>query len=1450
MTDDEFMKQYGVDTSAKSAPLPEDDFMKKYGAEPNDGAMEAIKKGSKNVAGGIDAIGDFIYGIPKFGAQGALAVASRGLGILTGNKATLNDTWDAAGKMIDEAAPGFGKMDHVDELPGYTYPNYPLQKIGEGINYVGDKAGEITGSGDVAGGVKLAANFLPFHVLPKMVGKGISRAGGTVKDFINKSDVPEIKAPPPIPIPEDTFMKQYGSQDELPLTNSIEDIATNQNARTNQGDMFNDNQGAPAIPYDPTARIPSDAQAELPLTNSVQDVANQGSNPNGQLDMFGGAENQVSREPMSQIPEITPQVALRKAMDAEEAGKTAEVAFWKERAMELIREERAKENTPREPIHVNDVGTAADPKTMDALTRSTEGISYENVPPDGVIPRDAQRLPNGEPMLRVPRGNEWTKDENGIPVRQGLPESTVAPDYINRYMRQDEGSRNDLGNAIQEANGPKLGPDDSYGSSPLEAPSTPESTQLVNDLKSSNGIRRGAGPMGSQRGSIQLGTGDLAKAYRAIDKFILDAHAKFIAAGKYPLNKIVGALPEHVMRSMPGMKDALKDIIVNPPSGDQILADALKENITGKVWNNVQSGMALAGEKLHSTALVGAARWLQTAYNKTAYRDRTVVRPIEHALANLSSKDFNSLKDVLNEEMAIKKDRFTPQELAQKLTPRQVELYGKLRAALDTSLDETNATRKAAGLEPIDRNKAYAASMRNGDFGLPVYIKTADGGTKLAAFIQSETKAHANRALEHMKKVYGDKIDWDQTKIARKGDTSGIGVPRDVISGYTEMLKFLPEGDPLAHEIGASIEKLQEANGNKFQNHNQRFLDKHYVPGYEGDKPWLSESENAKAFMKAQMDYLRNSYAWNHMQEAVTNIKKLTGSPELAKAQPGVVKLIQAHLDRATGVSSNLVSSLENGIAGIIPSINYSRADGLHAGIGVSRRSLYRFTSSVKGATYLQQLSMSPGFMLATPLQGMLAIANHRLLSNQGNKHSAIKTLVNTVRDSGIAIAEDHLHAMTGAHAVLPGMSAIGREALNWGEDNNVFTKNVIDEAQTLRPQGAMNTLVNKVKPTIATPERINRITVFMSFAQHLTDSGMPKLEAFRKAAEFTGHSVTSMEAHDRPLIVNKLGVLGEMGYQYHSYLFNEYNQLSLLARHAAEGPGIRTGPLVAHMAGLMALGGVMALPGAKMVSDTWDKFKDSIARFKPDWYHYVQGIGMKGFMAQHSTDAVTASAVSGPLSQALGIDLSSRFDTSPLDVKHLFNQFATAPQEMMEWGALGKAAIQPTNRLNWEQALWAQSPPFARGMEETSLPDFTNGKDKHGNTLARRAGDINDPQTVVRRTPHDVDIRRLGLRSTNEARDMTINIANNEEQKRLVFAQKQLIGEMVRAVANKQEGASEYARKAMDLVPNANLITQALDQSVIDQKLTPSERDKLRVQNLAILRKVARIRNTENANH
>lgn len=1412
MTDDDFAKSIG----AVQVNSSDDDFAKSIGAVPIQSNSDGLfKKNLKNAGGALAGIGDMVIGIPKMGAQGALALAARAM---AGKGVTLNDTWKAAGEELNDNpyVPDIGKLTGTTQNPGYQAINYPFQKLGEGIDYGAQKTEQgltpligARSAGDMAGQVSMLGNAFGADLGVR----ALHGAGKGVKEFLKKNETTPTL--PPEVTADEIGAVPYTSQDELPFTNSVEDIAGQRNAQGNQADLFNNNQGAPAVPYDPTARVPTSAQNELPLQNSVQDVANQASNPNGQMDMFGGAQNAVSRDPMSEIPEITPQVALRKALDAEDAGKQAEAAFWRERAMEMVREQRARGAVSQGPIHVNDIGTASDPATMDALTRSTQGVSYENVPPDGIIPRDSTKA-----GLEVPQGNLWERDENGIPVRKGLPTDT--PDLsttatVQGILNQDTGARNDLGNAIQEANGPKTGPDEHFGAGPLETPSQPFNN-IINK-----------GPGKNQRGSAPM-LDDLTRAAADLVSKAGDAFGKVTG-------KLVGMLPEDHMSKVSG-----KDMIYKPESGEKVLPRALAQgSMDTHLWKNFQSGLALAAEKTGSVALKHVGEWLNWSDKRTHMDNKQTVNPIHGMLKKLPQNDFDTLHKMMLSEQGSGK-RFSDADLSGSLSSKGVEAYKALRGALDASWQRSVATRKVLGLPAVTREQAYHASLHHGDFKQSFYDKSG----KLVWHVASGDKLAQLKAESWIKKNIPG-IDWDRSKPYFAPESVGVNVPRDIMSAYQHMMQFLDKDDPTTTLISDTINKYNAQRGLEAKSFDERFLEKSNIPGFEGNKLWLSQKENSKAFMNAQVKYLRDSNHWNNLQEALAQMKPILSNKTLIKQQPNIMAVAAAHVSRELGITGNKLAPLEASLAkatGYVPGVpKIGIIDGKPvAAYGVSRGNVYKGVNDVKTATYLTMLGANIPYMITTPLQAVMSIAQHRALTTQGFTHNVMKTTINSLTDVAAGLAKHMASSMTGKDVKVP-MSDLGGRILKYAEQNGILDKTVMDETGDTRGHAILDPLKKTLGQTITAPEKIARFSTFVAFAHHLMDGGkLSEADAFKKAEDFTNHSLTSMRRADKPLIVDKLGTAGNLGYVFKSYLFNEYNQLSQFAGLARKG---NTTPLLAHLGLLFTLGGALALPGVNEMDGAYDLWKTAMANTQGEHTAgYKPDIGVKGAILR---DLPTWASI-GTASDVTGTNLGTRFSTQVADLRNPLSDVAVPIQEGKELMSFKDWAIDPTMR-NAMQAAHANIGSTGKGMMETHLnaykninPNTPDGRNPNGTQSYRKSSDINDVSTDYKRTPSDEAKRSLGMYSDQEYKTKQIRYANEKESERIDTAYNKMMKLAVSAgVAGDAPRAKIFAQKALELDPDGAKFNKKLNQSLIDMGTTPEERDKMKASNILELRKVQR---------
>jgi hypothetical protein len=1123
-------------------------------------------------------------------------------------------------------------------------------------------------------------------------------------------------------------------------------------------------------------------QEELPLASSVEDVAAAQNARGNQMDMFLPDQARTT-EPWKPL-----------------VGDQAELPL--ENSVQQVAEHGS------EPVGQMDMFGAENPVSTDPM-REIPAIQPQV---DMRRAMDAQEA-SMDQQAAAQRQGQWTTDENGIPIRTDIEPPMTTPDYANRYMRQDEGARNDLGNAIQEANGPKLGSEDHWGSEPIQT-SSPEFNSVMNGLGN------------SQRGSTDFfgAVQGLVKVIKATRALLDRATSRLSDKINSPLAKIVGKLPEDHMAALPGMSD----LIFKPEDGTTWVQKALAEGINKINFpKNWQSGAIMAGEKFKSAALQGVGQWLNWLNKRMDYDIRTTVKPIEKQFSHLPRQEFEDLHKVFISEM-FNRQRLSETELQSKLTPKQLQAYKALRGALDQAYERANTTRAKLGLDPISREEAYGASMRRGDWKQSFYDKNG----RLVYHVASTNRIAAGKAVAWLKKnVPG--IDWEKSGAPKYApELTGVGAPRDVLSGYHEMLKWFDPTSKEAQAIADAIHNYNDEHGFSLGGHSQRFLEKANVPGFEGNKPWLSDKENATYFFESQMGYLKDSSHWNNAQEALVHLNEIVKNPELAQKQPNIMDYAKKLVAREMGVSPNIFKQVESELAKVL---------------GVSRTTLYHRVSDLKAGTYLQMIGGSIGYMIATPLQGMLSVAMHRYLTTQGNSHNVMKTIVKTAADTSAALMRHYLHEMTGKDIAIP-MSDIGKRALMYAEDNGIVSKNITDEYQHLGSSRMMGAIKGVLNPTIQGPEKVGRLSVFMSMVHHLSDarSGLSEKEIFQKAEDFTNHSMTDMSSPARPMIVDKMGAAGELGYVFHSYLFNAAHQMSLFAREGLRG---NVSPLLAYLGASMFLGGATALPLVNELDGIWNLFKEGIAKAKPEWYRHVSGLGIKGSIISHLPNW----AANGTVSQVTGAAMSSRFAPQFIDPERPLSGLAAPIQEGKEQQATLHAALDPTKR-NFMEAAWVNSPPLLKGWLETHSDIFKNKPEEVGfpketnKTAYRSPSRLNDISTDYKRTPQEEQYRSLGLYANSEYNQKQLRYINSAEQKRVMEAFQNSFEKMQTAVYDHdKERAKKFANSALRLIPDKEALEKMLNESVSKYGMTPEERDATHADVMETLMKIKRIKDATN---
>ena len=853
------------------------------------------------------------------------------------------------------------------------------------------------------------------------------------------------------------------------------------------------------------------------------------------------------------------------------------------------------------------------------------------------------------------------------------------------------------------------------------------------------------------------------------------------------------------------------DYIPKGHAPENIIADALAEGKDGPEMSQyLQSGLQLAGEKAGSALQIGVARWLSWA-EKTATKDfRDKVKPLEQALTRLNRTEMNQAWNILKDEMFSRAQYGVDAIRNSGASDSVVRAYEGLRSNFDAALNTINEYRAKIGKEPITKQAAYLSSQWNGNYHVPLY----DSKGRLVWYIKTTSASEARKALKWIGENHPD-IDVSKSKPQYKPSELSPRIPKDITDVVSDMIKLFGEDSAIAKEMAAIVEEAKAAEAFNSRGFKVHFEEKANVRGFLGDRPWLSEHDNAVQGMKAQIQYLKDAYRWAPMQEALANVKQVLGNEELIAQQPNNIAMAKAYTANALGVTKNIFKPAENAAARML---------------GTSPTAFTKAIGDMKSITYLQLLGASTGYALATPLQAfILGPSRHMLISAEGIKHNPLATLFASISDGAKIVINHELSAnFTGkSHDI--GLTPFGKEAKRYMEENGIATINLFDEYSDLGEHKGVAAGKKLLGFTISVPEKIARSMTFMSFAHHLNDGGFKgsKAELFRRAEELTDDTLTKFTKSARPLAVDSMGMTGELAYTFQSPLFNYYNNLGLLAKSA------KTNPLPLLMAAFampMLLGGTSAIPGINEADGAWNLIKGLLAKYSPSAYNKVKDFGIREFQLEHLPDWATF----GSVSEATGTQMASRFSTQALDVENPLGKIGPVPSAVGNWAQIPGMVTGSTGAA---QGAWSNAPPMGKGILEGTIDRFKAGPERaDGRQPMLNPGRLSENvNSNYARNKEDKIKRMFGLTSLDEARAKEVNYLNAQESKRAKTARDTAINKMWDGVMTKNDDkVQDNAKLFFELNGSDTEFESALSRKIENTYLTQQERDAIKANTLA----------------
>ena len=875
----------------------------------------------------------------------------------------------------------------------------------------------------------------------------------------------------------------------------------------------------------------------------------------------------------------------------------------------------------------------------------------------------------------------------------------------------------------------------------------------------------------------------------------------------------------------PGVKD-MPDPITKFGIGPFKINAPTLGNTLHSLQQSLKMGLNMEAAKHAENPLLHAiSRTLNYAATKTQYQVRTLVAPLERMISSLSTQSLLDLHGALKQEMFREKPYTVEQLREAGYTPEQIKVHQMLRQAYDTAYSVQDAARKMLGMDSISKLDHYYASVWHGDWHMPI----VDGNGKLAWYIRTTTKAEGLKALNYLKTNHPELKIPEDTAPKFMGGNKNPMIPQDVSGAYHDMLGFFKDDPVMSKAVQEGLAQYIADKGYGTVGQSKHFLEKNNVRGFEGDRPWNTPRENAFDGMKAQMSYLKNAMRWSNYQEAIANAKEVLSHPEVNAKLPNTTLYGNSVLEHESGATNALTSQFENSLA---------------KWTGRSRGNLYSIAGDLKTGMYVQQLGLNTAYMIATPMQyAITGPAWHAVLSSvEGHKTGiigGIKTIGLSLTDSAAGVLSHMAHELGMKDMQVP-MSDIGKRALQYAEDSGIVSRNLFDEGGDMGEHRAFGALKSGLGWTIGFPEKVARMNAFMGFVHHLDASGHFKgneAGMFRLAQEYTNRAMTSFESHDRPQAVANLGTLGQLGYVYKSYVFNQAHTMLAMGKLASKG---NIAPLGLLLGSYALIGGVQNMPVVNELDGLLQGFKTVAANFFPEQYvkHQMANWDLKRTLieALPVSAAYRSTLQQGLVSKATGADIGTHLSGQILDTQHPMNNIpgAVPAQEAKEMLAVAGGIHHWNMDGVYSGVHQALAPPLVKGLMESNIPAFRQGNNPQAQVMYKPA-DLNAAQTMEhRRTEDDTWYRNRGLTSYNEGQDKRNIYRANETEQNNDAATKTLMEHMKHGIKtfNPNGGNDDLVNAARSyefLNPGSNM-RQVLNKAALDVNTTPLEQKEMAI--------------------
>lgn len=563
--------------------------------------------------------------------------------------------------------------------------------------------------------------------------------------------------------------------------------------------------------------------------------------------------------------------------------------------------------------------------------------------------------------------------------------------------------------------------------------------------------------------------------------------------------------------------------------------------------------------------------------------------------------------------------------------------------AMDARWENANKQLKAAGLPGIPYRQGYYPGILEADFASVGVDK--DG--MVVAIAGDNTKWSYNKAKDWLKSQPGV-AEVVEIKNAKQSNNFR---QNDVLTGLLKLMKILPDTDPSLPKIKALKEQVElMTNDQLFGMHLHR-LPKKGIQGFNGDRPWLSQEQNAREFHKGLINFFSKAATADELHVPLKKLNEVFGAYE--KEQPNAINATRRWLGQVAGtVGNSNVSEIGRGLNmalygimstfGVGPS-KVRGALGMTADL-TTQHVLGWFNAQFVGANFIQILQGGGPFA---------AWASDRLGMNPV---SAGKAWTEGMTKGAILMGE---YVAPGGKVKVP-MDTFNRTAFDYARKMGILQFSEIERLHSESQNKYKQMYDSAAEFSMKMGEVGTRPLVFMAMANLIKQSKIggqfPDDIVLEHAYNITQRAMTDYSPEQRPLIYSELGLAGQMLGKFGTYKHNFVGQEITLGKEALKGDPT---PFLMMNGLLFALAGTLGMP------------------FMEDALKALEAATGENYKEKLLKNMNLAGAY-GILSDALGIQVSPKFSAGnivpdgPLDSIPTISIITKAMQAVIDGG--GKA--------------------------------------------------------------------------------------------------------------------------------------------------------------------------------